>query len=131
MNPLTNVTMTIPKGCDNAPRKKIVIDLIVAFLAGDGGTIRTNVSESAVWINIATSEELRGVDQIVDRLDENEQQLTDVEVSSVITHGKFASIDGVVHYEDDSALYFCEVLTFTSASNKGMVKEIKSYHLLK
>ncbi|GAK04621.1 hypothetical protein JCM19037_3056 [Geomicrobium sp. JCM 19037] len=131
MDPLTNVTMTIPKGCDNAPRKKIVIDLIVAFLAKDGDTIRTNVSESAVWINIATSEELRGIDQIVSRLDENDQQLTDVEVSSVITHGKFASIDGVVHYEDGPALYFCEVLTFTNASNKGVVKEMKSYHVLK
>ncbi|KQL57217.1 MULTISPECIES: hypothetical protein [Bacillaceae] len=131
MNLLNNVNIEVPTGCDNAPRKKILIDLTLAFIANDANFISETLSPSSIWRRFATNEEIAGVKKIVIAADNNYQKPNDIKIESVITHGKFASIDGVVHYTDGSSLYFCDVFVFTSASNKGLVKEIKSYHLKK
>ncbi|MBM7837808.1 uncharacterized protein YcnI [Alkalihalobacillus xiaoxiensis] len=35
MSSLDNVNVNVPSGCDNAPRKKVLIDVTLAFLTSD------------------------------------------------------------------------------------------------
>ncbi|GAK08078.1 hypothetical protein [Geomicrobium sp. JCM 19038] len=131
MDNFKDINLTLPTGCDNAPRKKVIIDLTLAFLANDSLTIQEYLHPTAVWMKFATNEELTGIEEIKQNVEATHQPIRDLTIASVITHGKFASVDGVVHFSNNHILYFCDVFTFTSASNKGVVKEINSYHIRK
>ncbi len=52
-----------------------------------------------------------------------------LEIYQVITHGKFASINGVISLANETKIDFCDVYMFSNTSKSGKVKEIKSYRL--
>ncbi|WP_204464875.1 hypothetical protein [Shouchella xiaoxiensis] len=91
--------------------------------------VEKSLNPSAVWLKVASNEALTGVEQIIGKLKDSKEKPSEITILSVITHGKFASIDGVVNYSNGKPLSFCDVFTFTSASNKGVVKEVRSYHI--
>ncbi|MGB8000192.1 MAG: hypothetical protein WCF60_08920, partial [Anaerobacillus sp.] len=61
--------------------------------------------------------------------DEDHNIIDYLEIYQVITHGKFASINGVISLANDKKIDFCDVYMFSNAARSGKVKEIKSYRL--
>lgn len=61
--------------------------------------------------------------------EEENKAVNSVEIGQVITHGKLASINGVISLDNDIEVQFCDVYTFSSAARSGKVKEIKSYRI--
>ncbi|EAD3642352.1 hypothetical protein AFX28_15160, partial [Listeria monocytogenes] len=61
--------------------------------------------------------------------DENKDIIDCLEIYQVITHGKFASINGVISLTNGTKVDFCDVYTFSNTAKSGKVKEIKSYRL--
>ncbi|WP_077212476.1 hypothetical protein [Bacillus dakarensis] len=53
-------------------------------------------------------------------------RISQIEILNIITHGKTASVNGTVKFEDDNIYSFCNMYTFVSAG-KNTVKEITSY----
>ena len=102
----------IPNGCDNAPRKQIVIDFTVAMLKMQNEIIKEYADESIIWNQLKDN-------NIIEYL----------EIYQVITHGKFALINGVNLLADDTKIDFCDVYMFSNAARSGKVKEIKSYRI--
>lgn len=121
--------LIIPKGCDNAPRKKIMIDFTVAVLTGENDVIEEYADEDIMWNHLKEQKETAGLDALLSDLKHQEEKIDALEIYQVITHGKFASINGVISKSDGSNVDFCDVYTFTSAAKSGKVKEIKSYTL--
>lgn len=131
MNSLPNdMELIIPKGCDNAPRKEIVIDFTVAILTKQSNIIKEYAHESIILHQLKEQIKLEGLSSLIIALQDDKPIEVDcVEIEQVITHGKFASINGVLLLADGSTVNFCDVYTFSSAAKSGKVKEVKSYRL--
>lgn len=124
------LTVVIPKGCDNAPRKQIIIDFTVAVLTLETDVIHTYAAETMIWQELKDHHTWTGRDSFIASLQEEAVEKIDrLEVEQVITHGKFASINGVLSLIDGRKIDFCDVYTFSSAAKTGKVKEVKSYKI--
>lgn len=122
--------MIVPKGCDNAPRKQIVIDFAAALLQKREDVIEEYADASIVWHRLKENETVNGMDSLLAASQaEKELGVACLEVEGVITHGKFASINGVLTLADGSEVDFCDIYTFSSAAKSGKVKRVKSYRL--
>lgn len=120
--------LIIPKGCDNAPRKQILIEFTVARLKKDHEIIEKYTHEAIVWYPVRENEKVEGQLSFLAALqDEYEHTITGLEVYQVITHGKFASINGVIALTNGNQIDFCDVYTFSSAAKSGKIKEMRSY----
>ena len=128
-NTFRKIELIIPKGCDNAPRKKIMIDFTVAVLTGDSEVIEEYSHEDILWNRLKEQKATAGLDALLAGLNDEGKKIDVLEIYQVITHGKFASINGVISKSDGSKIDFCDVYTFTSAAKSGRVKEIKSYRI--
>nr|WP_239544269.1 hypothetical protein [Virgibacillus halotolerans] len=119
-----------PNGCDNAPRKQVVIDFTVAILKLQNEIIKEYADESIIFYQLKDNTKIEGLSSLITTLqDENKNIIDCLEIYQVITHGKFASINGVISLANDTKIDFYDVYTFTNNSRSGKVKEIKSYRL--
>lgn len=120
----------IPKGCDNAPRKKIVIDFTVAILKSQTEVIEEYADESIIWYQLKDNKKIESQSSLITILqDENKDIIECLEIYQVITHGKFASINGMISLADGKKVDFCDVYMFSNTARSGKVKEIKSYRV--
>ena len=120
----------IPKGCDNAPRKQIVIDFTVAILKQQNEIIEEYADESIIWYQLKDNKKIESLSSLITILqDENQDIIECLEVYQVITHGKFASINGLISLANGTKVDFCDVYMFSNTARSGKVKEIKSYRV--
>lgn len=120
----------IPKGCDNAPRKQIVIDFTVAILKQQNEIVEEYADESIVWFQLKDNKKIESLSSLITIFqDENKDIIETLEVYQVITHGKFASINGVISLANGTKVDFCDVYMFSNTARSGKVKEIKSYRV--
>ncbi len=129
-SPQNEMKLIIPKGCDNAPRKQIVIDFTLAILKQQPEIIKEYADESVIWYQLKDSKKVEGQSSLINILqDENKDLIDCLEIYQVITHGKFASINGVILLTNGTKIDFCDVYMFSNTARSGKVKEIKSYRL--
>lgn len=122
--------LIIPKGCDNAPRKQIVIDFTAAILKQQDEIIKEYADESIIWYQLKDNKKIEGQCSLITALqDENNSIIDYLKIYHVITHGKFASINGVISLANGTKIDFCDVYMFSNAAKSGKIKEIKSYRL--
>ncbi|AVI40542.1 hypothetical protein [Bacillus pumilus] len=122
--------LTIPTGCDNAPRKQIIIDFTVAILTRQNEVINEYADESIIWFQLKDNTKLEGRNALNSTLYKEDREIVSaLEIYQVITHGKFASINGVMLLANGLKIDFCDVYIFSSAAKSGKIKEIKSYRI--
>lgn len=131
MNSSSNeMKLLVPKGCDNAPRKQIVIDFTVAILKQQNEIIKEFADEAIIWYQLKDNKKIEGLSSFITILQKENIDIVDcLEIYQVITHGKFASINGVISLANGTKINFCDVYMFSSTAKSGKVKEIKSYRL--
>nr|WP_254112811.1 hypothetical protein [Bacillus pumilus] len=122
--------LTIPTGCDNAPRKQIIIDFTVAILTRQNEVINEYADESIIWFQLKDNTKLEGRNALNSTLYKEDREIVSaLEIYQVITHGKFASINGVMLLANGLKIDFCDVYIFSSAAKSGKIKDIKSYRI--
>ena len=87
-NSQNKMKLIIPKGCDNAPRKQIVIDFTVAILKQQNEIIKEYADESIIWYQLKDNKKIEGQSSLITALqDENNSVIDYLEIYQVITHG--------------------------------------------
>ncbi|MEC3736127.1 hypothetical protein P9154_08235 [Bacillus safensis] len=126
----SEIKLIIPTGCDNAPRKQIVIDFTVAILTRQTEVIKEYADESIIWYRLKDNTKLEGRNALISTLYKEDREIVgNLAIYQVITHGKFASINGVMLLANGLKIDFCDVYIFSSAAKSGKIKEIKSYRI--
>ena len=129
-NSSDEMKIIIPKGCDNAPRKQIIIDFTVAILKQQNEVVEKYADESIVWFQLKENKKIESLSALLTILqNENKDIIETLEVYQVITHGKFASINGLISLANGTKVDFCDVYMFSNTARSGKVKEIKSYRV--
>lgn len=103
-----------------------------AFVKGDAEKILASVTEDIVW-RMVGNDTIKGIDNLKQALQgmENGNQF-DQEVEHLITHGKEAAVNGIIHSTDKSGeqhhYSFCDIYKLNKHKD-GKIKEIISYVL--
>ncbi len=118
------IKIVSPPDCENAPKKKFLKNLIMAFATNDFLFVSEYTSEDIYW-NIVNDISIQGHEEVVKAL-EITSRISEIEILNIITHGKRASVNGTLKFEGNNIYSFCNVYTFVSAG-KNTIKEITSY----
>ncbi|MGQ3383007.1 hypothetical protein [Glutamicibacter sp. TV12E] len=115
----------IPATCGNAPRHRIITDVLAAAYGKDLPLLEQWFSEDIQW-NIAGIGSLDGFDAVRQWILEA-PATGSVQFLSVLTHGSEGSTDGRTCDSEHSMVHFSHVLKFASAGKAAKIKEIRSY----
>lgn len=122
----TNIKLSIPPDCGNAPKKRILKDFNIALVTMNRSFLLENLADNMIW-NIVGDEALVGKDNFIDKLEKlHKEKITELFIYDIITHGYVASAHGKVNGVNFS-YDFCHVYKFTSASKTAKIREITSY----
>ncbi len=121
------VTVHVEPDCGNAPRKRILRDFVVSLAERDSEQITALLADSASW-SIVGVDTLNGGDDVRDWMS-GLPEVDEVLFDSLLTHGRGASVDGVLRLADGRSTGFCHVLRFTGAAKRAKVSGVKSYIL--
>lgn len=113
----------LPADCGIAPRITIVGDLVVDWARDDTDAVAAWLADDADW-TLVGERTYSGPGAAGDASARVSPER--VEISSIVTHGRFASCDGFL--EDGSTrIDFSHVFRFASTSKSARIKEIRSY----
>lgn len=114
-----------PKDCGNASKKFILLNLYKAFVTGDEEYLTKNIDAKVSW-NIIGDNIINGKDNLLSNLKSYKNNIIEVTINNVITHGKIGAANGSIKYEN--VIYaFCDIYEFSSLSRFAKVKNITSY----
>ncbi len=114
-----------PNDCGNAPKKKVILALNIAFAKGDVEGVRAFLAPDAIW-EMVGDKVLHGHEEIVNSLREMAgYQARKLELLQIITHGKDASARGVLEFANNR-VRFADFYEFTSAGSSKL-KRITSF----
>jgi hypothetical protein len=120
------IKIVSPVDCENAPKKRFLKELIEAFAVKDIPFVYEYTTEDIYW-DIVNDITIQGHEKVVKVLENRlTSRILEIEILNIITHGKTASVNGTVKFEDNSIYSFCNVYTFVSAG-KNTIKDITSY----
>lgn len=117
----TNIKLSLPKDCGNAPKKRILSNFNVALVNKDITSLLENIAI------IIGDEIVEGKEAFMNKLAKlHKDKMTELLIIDIITHGYVASVHGKVIGTNQS-FDFCHVYKFTGASKTAKIKEITSY----
>jgi hypothetical protein len=115
-----------PSDCGNAPKKKVLKDLLIALAVKDIPFINEYTKEDIRW-DIVNDITVQGREQAIEVLEKSmSSSVMELNIHNIITHGKTASANGTFKFENNKVYAFCNVFNFVSAG-KNIIKEITSY----
>lgn len=112
--------------CDNAPKKRMIRDYLVASASGDRATLESVLEESFVW-TVPGEFQIKGRDAFIAELIANLQAVNILEVQSLISHGKEGSAHGTVINKKGKHVYFSDIFTFQSNKPDAKISKLTSF----
>lgn len=115
----------MPEDCNNAPRKMVIRDFLIALYGGDTARLAELLHADVDWQVIA-GPTLTGADAAVSWAS-SPPAAKDLVIHTVITHGTHCGADGVVEFADGSRRAFNHVMLFAGHAKTAPIKTIRSY----
>ncbi len=113
--------------CGNSPKKQELKKLHIAVADNNTSFIMDSVAEQVTW-NIVGHKPIKGKDRVKEALkQEITDNVTEIELKNIITHGKTGAVDGTLLFGDGKVLSFCNIFNFTGAGKNSKIIEIASY----
>ena len=119
------VTIREEPDCGNAPRKTIVRNLVVALAMKDIDFVASLITGDASWALVG-EHHLVGGPAILAWIS-GLPTVSAVIFGSLLTHGRGASVDGVLELSDGTKMGFCHVLRFADAGKTAKLVGVTSY----
>ncbi|WP_116654992.1 nuclear transport factor 2 family protein [Pelagibacterium sediminicola] len=127
IKPAEMLIVEAPEDCGNAPRKRIIRDLIVALYGGEVSKALSYLSENVNWQMIG-SWGASDKAEVGHHLSQ-QSRVVHLRIGTIITHGTDCGIDGEITFEDGRQAAFCHVLIFTGGAKSATIKTVRSYQI--
>ena len=122
--------VTTKADCGNSPKMALIKDLTIFFASYEIDKVMEFMHEAIVWTLVGDTP-IKGKEQFREALEAmKENEVLELTISNVITHGKEAAVHGEMSMKDGSVFGFSDFYEFTSAGCKS-AKSITSYVILK
>ena len=113
----TDLILSIPADCDNAPKKQVIRDFNIAFAQGDVAGILPFLAEDVEW-DIVGDKVLQGKPAVQTELtDMVETPFQALALDIVLTHGKLGAAVGTLTTDNGNVYRFSDTYEFVSAGN--------------
>ncbi|KGL42396.1 DNA-binding protein [Listeria sp. SHR_NRA_18] len=112
--------------CDNAPKKRIIRDYLIASASGDRTALENVLEASFVW-TVPGEFQIKGRDEFIAELIANLQEVSALEVQSLLSHGKEGSAHGTVTNKKGKHVYFSDIFTFQSNKPDAKISKLTSF----
>lgn len=112
----------MPDGCGNAPRVRIVADILTHWARGEAQELTPWLGADFRWTRIDAA----GEHELAVRHAVPTEAPDSLEFLTIITHGPTAACDGVLTY-DGAVVGFSHVVRFAGAGKSAPVVRIRSY----
>ena len=120
------VNVVCVEDCGNAPKKQLLKEFNIALAMNNQEYILENVTDDIHW-NIIGKRLIEGKENIMEVMNLLSQNVKEIQISTIITHGKTGSTNGVLIFTDNQKYGFSNVFIFNSSRNTAKVKEMSSY----
>jgi hypothetical protein len=111
----TDLALSIPVDCNNAPKKQVIRDFNIAFAQGDVASVLSFLTEEVEW-DIVGTKVLQGKGAVEAELNHMaETSFQSLSLDIVLTHGKFGSVVGALTTVDGDVYRFSDTYEFVSA----------------
>ncbi len=119
--------ITVEERCGNSPRKQFLKEFYVAFAKADIEDIRSRLTDD-IRLTVVGDVTVNGKQDVTDLLTGMlDEELTEIRVDNIITHGYTAAANGVLRAANGDTHAFCEVFTFDGATKTADIEAIDSY----
>lgn len=115
--------------CDNAPKRKIMLDFLIGSILVDKVQLLEAVTADFIW-EVPSAIELHGFEAFYDELNTHKVDIDSLEVTHNISHGKLGAIHGTQIAQNGDTIYFADFFEFESHSKNAKVKKIISYVIM-
>lgn len=112
--------------CDNAPKKRIIRDYLVASGSGERAALESVLEESFVW-TVPGEFQIKGREAFIKELQANLQEISTLEIQSLLTHGKEGSAHGTVITKKGKHVFFSDIFTFQSNKKGAKISKLTSF----
>lgn len=112
--------------CDNAPKKRVIRDYLIASASGDRTALENVLEASFVW-TVPGEFQIKGRDEFITELIANLQEVSTLEVQSLLSHGKEGSAHGTVTNKKGKHVYFSDIFTFQSNKPDAKISKLTSF----
>ncbi|TJY62787.1 hypothetical protein FAZ19_19405 [Sphingobacterium alkalisoli] len=117
--------INVPKDCDNAPKRKIIRDFIIAWFKKEWSDIE-NIIEDEFQFRIVGKQTVENKKDLQKYL-QNGVEVTTLTIDEVLSHGKFGACNGSVELNKQT-IDFAYFFSFKSAG-KNTVTKISEYKI--
>lgn len=124
--PQTDFAVIGSLNCDNAPKRKIIRDYLIAAASGNLPLLNTILSDSFYWI-VPGKQPLEGKDLFIKMIRKEQKELSTLEIKSILTHGKEGSAHGVLTTKTGDKVYFSDIIRFKNHQKNAPISEITSF----
>lgn len=116
--------------CDNAPKRKIMRDLLIATTVGDESKINELLTDDFIW-HVPGEFDLNGKDNFIHEIKKLLQKVSSLEVKTMLSHGKEGSTHGTIINTTGEKVYFADMYTFENHKKDARINTITSYIVIK
>jgi hypothetical protein len=123
---MNNLKLNIPEDCDNAPKRRVVRDFIIACYKKDWDIV-DDALEDMFEFRITGLRVIESKEELRKYLDEN-VSFNELTIDEVLTHGKFGACNGTLKSKKEE-ICFAYFFEFKSAG-KNSIKTISEYKVV-
>lgn len=124
--PQTDFAVIGSLNCDNAPKRKIIRDYLIAAASGNLPLLNTILSDSFYWI-VPGKKPLEGKDLFIKMILKEQKELSTLEIKSILTHGKEGAAHGILTTKTGDKVYFSTIFRFKNHQKNAPISEITSF----
>lgn len=117
----------IPDHCQNAPRKLVIRDFLVALYGRRAESVLPMLAGTFQWDIFGTTTLTEPAD--VQQWIRQQPIIRELKLHTIITHGTQCGADGVVQDTNDRLQVFNHVFIFTGHTATAKIRKIRSYIL--
>lgn len=124
---MTQARIVVDDDCDNAPKRALLRDLLIAWAHGDWDVVRSLLAEDLAW-EIVGEAMVQGREGMIERASASDPaELAEVVIDRILSHGKLGAIEGTISLRNGERLGYCHVVTFASNAKTAPVKQMRSF----
>ncbi|ALS02752.1 DNA-binding protein [Enterococcus silesiacus] len=126
VRPKTDFAVICSLNCDNAPKRRLIRDYLLAAASGNQPLLESVLSDSLRWI-IPGKSPLEGKEAFIAAVVKEQTELSTLEIQSILTHGKEGSAHGILTTKTGEKIYFSDIIRFKSNQKDAPISEITSF----
>jgi len=115
--------------CDNAPKRRIMLDFLLASALADKTKLSQTVVSNFTW-KVPGAFELKNLDEFYNEIETHTTDIKKIEVTHNLTHGKFGAMHGIQTNVNGINIYFADFIEFESHSKNAKIKTVTSYVIM-